>query len=587
MKKFSLNVMCIAIFSAIFNTHVYADSHKIKKNISKPAQIKAVKISPNETANIVYGTLINELALVKNNPPVAATLYMDYVTKYKNPWFAERATQIAIDNDDMPTAKKFADIWQNLSTKKSYNLYRTLAYIDNQLKNNTHLEEYIKLWISTTPKDKLNAEILSIPEIIPTNNPILATNIANILKNYDSWESQLTQAKLLIKAKQDNGKVIINELKQKYPFNDTILFTWLSTITPKEQIEFLSTYIEKFDEFAKQVPNKDNIDSRPNLKKAQIYLLTIMLSTGNIQQGIEKASIFNALNSEDPDFAFILAQFYRVNKQHEDAYATMLKSLEINNSLSDPMYLFLADISKDLNKFEDAAHWLEKINSDSPKVLQTIAFMYMQAKQFDKAHAIYQNLRTKIDKTKLTNYDTILLTLWVSTNQQQYALEAANRLLEANPKNIEVLELRSNLYFLSNNLDKAEKDLNLLISLAPNNINSLNSLAYLYANTNKNLDIAYNYAQKAVTLEPNNYAYQDTIGWVLYKQGKINEARRWLEQSWNTKPEIETANHLGEVLWKLGERDLAKIIWQKARELNNNAKALQELEINIKKITSQ
>jgi hypothetical protein len=37
-------------------------------------------------------------------------------------------------------------------------------------------------------------------------------------------------------------------------------------------------------------------------------------------------------------------------------------------------------------------------------------------------------------------------------------------------------------------------------------------------------------------LSPDNYLYQDTKGWGLFKQGKYEEALKLLNISWNSKP---------------------------------------------------
>jgi tetratricopeptide (TPR) repeat protein len=58
----------------------------------------------------------------------------------------------------------------------------------------------------------------------------------------------------------------------------------------------------------------------------------------------------------------------------------------------------------------------------------------------------------------------------------------------------------------------------------PNNFRVLNNLAYLMAQTNADLDLALNYAQKAKGLNPNLSEISDTYGWILLKKGLAEQA---------------------------------------------------------------
>jgi tetratricopeptide (TPR) repeat protein len=62
------------------------------------------------------------------------------------------------------------------------------------------------------------------------------------------------------------------------------------------------------------------------------------------------------------------------------------------------------------------------------------------------------------------------------------------------------------------------------LKVDPNNTLVLNNLAYLMAETNAELDVALNYAQKAKGLDPNLAEVSDTYGWILLKKGLAEQA---------------------------------------------------------------
>ena len=58
-----------------------------------------------------------------------------------------------------------------------------------------------------------------------------------------------------------------------------------------------------------------------------------------------------------------------------------------------------------------------------------------------------------------------------------------------------------------------------------------NDLGYGWADAGKNLDRAEALIRVAVEAEPDNQSFLDSLGWVLYKRGQFDEARRHLEQA--------------------------------------------------------
>ena len=56
------------------------------------------------------------------------------------------------------------------------------------------------------------------------------------------------------------------------------------------------------------------------------------------------------------------------------------------------------------------------------------------------------------------------------------------------------------------------------------------------------------------------------MGWVLFRLGRLEEARRHLQRAYDMTGDGEIAAHLGEVMWVMGDKDSARAIWKKARK---------------------
>ena len=123
---------------------------------------------------------------------------------------------------------------------------------------------------------------------------------------------------------------------------------------------------------------------------------------------------------------------------------------------------------------------------------------------------------------------------------------------------------------------EAEKDLRHVIKLRPESAAAYNALGYGLADRNQRLPEARELVLKALELNPNSSAIQDSMAWVEYRLGNLSKARAILAQVFEADPEAEIAAHYGEVLWKSGERESARKVWQQGLEIDPQDKVLLE-----------
>ncbi len=158
-------------------------------------------------------------------------------------------------------------------------------------------------------------------------------------------------------------------------------------------------------------------------------------------------------------------------------------------------------------------------------------------------------------------------------------LEEARKAVRGNPsEERRVLLQLSSVYYEANNLAKTEEILLEVIRRWPQDPGAYNDLGYIWADHDKNLDQAERFIRRALELyerqrspqDPEkNAAYLDSLGWVLYKKGRYEEARKYLEEAAHA-PEGDDGviwDHLGDVYWSLGQRKEAIQAWEKAARL--------------------
>jgi tetratricopeptide (TPR) repeat protein len=130
---------------------------------------------------------------------------------------------------------------------------------------------------------------------------------------------------------------------------------------------------------------------------------------------------------------------------------------------------------------------------------------------------------------------------------------------------------------------RAEADFNHALELSPEQPSVLNYLGYAWADMGRNLDVAHDMIQRAAARRPNDGAITDSLGWVLYRQGKVDEATKLIERAVGMEPEDPTiTEHLGDVYWAGGRKIEAQYQWRRALTLNPAPEDAAKLEAKIK-----
>ncbi len=156
--------------------------------------------------------------------------------------------------------------------------------------------------------------------------------------------------------------------------------------------------------------------------------------------------------------------------------------------------------------------------------------------------------------------------------------------------------------------DEAEAELRAILDSDPDHAAACNDLGFHLADQGRDLDEAERLVRTALAAdkldrkktgfaEPENAAYRDSLGWVLFRKGKLPEARAELEKAaamYDGATDPVVWDHLGDVLFRLGEKAKAKDAWEKAEKLYDSegrgssrgryAGRLEELKRKLKRV---
>ncbi|HYX05157.1 MAG TPA: tetratricopeptide repeat protein, partial [Bacteroidales bacterium] len=121
--------------------------------------------------------------------------------------------------------------------------------------------------------------------------------------------------------------------------------------------------------------------------------------------------------------------------------------------------------------------------------------------------------------------------------------------------------------YRSGNYDDSFAYFDALLALDPDNLMIKNNYSYYMATAAIDLKKARKLSGETIQKDPENGTFLDTYGWILFKSGDYVQAKIYLEKAIkNSTGNSEISFHYAEVLYKLGDRDLALTWFEKARD---------------------
>lgn len=289
-----------------------------------------------------------------------------------------------------------------------------------------------------------------------------------------------------------------------------------------------------------------------------------LMSLKNFEDAVKT---FEALEKVNPDSAVRhLVNAYIAMKKPEKALERIRK--EINRKPRQPELMAEASrIYKIMGKKQEAVENAKQItlqHPQSPVGYMTLAFIYQDDKEFDKAI----DALLAASSLKDVNIAMMLGNLYFLKKDYTGALTQFRRAEDIQTGYVPAIFQRGAVFHGMGKKQEAIDQYQRALRFAQNHIPTLNNLAYLYAEDNRDLSMALQLATKAYTLAPQDGFVQDTLGFVLLKNGKVQEAADALKRAAELLPDNPTVHyHLALALRQQGDRVKAVESLKKALQI--------------------
>ena len=232
---------------------------------------------------------------------------------------------------------------------------------------------------------------------------------------------------------------------------------------------------------------------------------------------------------------------------------------------TDDAVFYLGGLAEQAGQIEEAARFYSRVSGGEHMVTAQVRLALLMFRMGRPELAIqHLELFAQRNPGAQVELGAARAELLLRLGLPQDAVEVYDELLARHADDAGLLYARGLLHVELGNDDAALQDFARLAELRPDDATALNALGFSLADMTDRHQEAYGLIRRALELEPESPAILDSMGWVLFRLGRPQEALPYLEQAWARQRDPEIAAHLGEVRWSLGRIDAARDIWLEA-----------------------
>jgi tetratricopeptide (TPR) repeat protein len=526
----------------------------------------------NMTPAMMYQLMNAELAFKKGDWQGPYLTLMSLAQQTRDPRLAKRAAEMALSAKQAEDALAAVKLWRQFApnSDEANQYYLGLVILSDNL---AEAESALKQRLAeSTPgarglvmfqmqqllmraKDK-EAAVAMIERLVAPYGNMLETHVV------------LAQTALARGAKDDAVREARTALQIKPDSEIAVLTLAQVTEGDEQSIKVLADFLA----------------AHPDAREVRTAYARLLV---NAKQYEAARSEFLALDKAQPDnpgtlYALgILSMQMNDNKGAEGYFTHFVEVMDKTpDEERDPSkaVLILSQLAEERGDLPGALSWLDRLDTPDPKIQfgADLRRAQLTAKGGDLAGArkLLGTLKRE-DPTEQAQVVLVESQLLRDAGKNQEAFKLMEQGLKRFPENTDFLYDYALMAEKMGKTAVMEKSLRQVIAKAPDNHHAYNALGYSLADRNVRLKEAYQLIDKAQKMAPADPFIMDSMGWVQFRLGKLDEAESQLRKAYQLRNDPEIAVHLGEVLWKKGQREDARKMWREAQAKDPKNDALK------------
>jgi tetratricopeptide (TPR) repeat protein len=551
-------------------TLIFFYSCSIQKNISKnqdylsKVEIKAKKESTNQLVDFFNA----ENARLLGKYSEALHLYNEFVKKYpQNATAKYNLSKLCFQNKNAQAAETFAQKAVEINPANTYfQEYYTFLLLYNYKFKNAE-----KQYNSLIEKNPTNPDYVfkKAQLFLKTKEYAKALDCLNEYEKIVGFNEDIINQKknlYIILNKPDLAILEIKKLQKEYPSN--VAYPLLIAeiyVSEKNTVGAEITF--------KEIENKYGTDPTAQAALAEYYLSK---KDEKAYNDFMLKLMQNKNVSTETKISIILP---RLKKLDEDSIANDNHIIDLVKSISlaapndkDAILIYANVLTYSKKTILAIAQYKRYLTIDSSNfdVWIQVASLYFDEKMYDSTIVISE-IASKLFYDKALPYFYKGLA-YVQKNEQEKAIESLTIALKKDASNNALAALiHTSLGDAYNSLKQykqSDESFDAALKLFPLDATTLNNYAYYLSVRNERLTDAEAMSKKSLELQPNSKSFLDTYGWILFQQGKFEEAKKYIEKAIQSNGEEDGTlfEHLGDVYFKLNDLLNAKKYWQMAKD---------------------
>jgi tetratricopeptide (TPR) repeat protein len=515
-----------------------------------------------------YHIMVGELAALRQQPELAANEFLKALDVLPDPELAMRAASLALAARNEPLALKAARRWQQLAPSE----------MDPR-------EAVARLALRAGNR----AEVLAQCEAIIQGHP----------GGPDDGFRQVAQVLAQEGSKSADALAIMDKLRAQWPDRAGAWHAQGVLALRFNQLELAETSVREALRLRTGTAARDTLllltgvlIKKGDIAGADAAIGELLKSNEGPELRMGYARLLLEAERQDEarkQYELVLAQkpdnaearyalgLLALEQQQLDAAEPHFKALLKSEDLGQRATYYLGRIEEVRNRPAEALKWYEQVTEgeQAPDALTRRAVVLGKLGKLDEGRALMTRMRRELPmfgaRFVLAEGELLL-----DANKGPEALALYEQAIKEMPDEADLLYGRSLVHERLRNVGEAEADLRRILAKDKDDARAMNALGYMLVVHTTRLDEARKLITRALELTPDDAAVMDSLGWVEYRQGKVQEARALLEKAFDKVPDPEIAAHLGEVLWVLGEKDRARQVWQTALARDPGHRVLKE-----------
>jgi tetratricopeptide (TPR) repeat protein len=515
----------------------------------------------------LYELLLGEIAQQRGDYELAAKTYLELARRTGDPRVARRAIEVASQGKLPELALEAAKTWQEIEPQSPAPL-QVVATLLVQARKVEEAEPYLEKLLSAEGVNVPRA-FLQLNRLL-AGNPDKASNLRVVRRlaerHTDLAEAHLALAQAAALAGDDPAALDSARraagLRPDWDTPAVLEAQILQKRSPAEAAKRLGQFVER---------NPDSREGRLNYARALIL-------DRRVPEARKQFEALLAANPDDTQLLYMVGVTAFQLKDYAVAEQSM-KQLVDTPQYRDPdgaRYL-LGQIAEEQEQWSRAIQWYDAITDGEHALPARLRTANVIAKQ-GRLQAARDYLRRVAEdnpgeQAQLTVAEAQLLR---DANRNDEAFQLLAGALKADPEQPELLYDLALTAEKLGKYDVLEQNLRKLMEVKPDHAHAYNALGYSFAERNQRLPEARKLIEKALELAPGDFFIMDSLGWVQYREGDLKGAAQTLRRAYDGRPDAEIGAHLGEVLWKLGQRAEANRVWEESLKSAPENEALRK-----------